>query len=86
MRPLRTKQDILAFVKTLEGVEFPENAHITIVVKEDEFDELIVRGIGKAIDMDTIHHLSDDKVYKIIRSKRSESNQIEDYQGPQLFL
>jgi len=66
MKILRTKQDILAFVKTLEGVQFPDNAHITIVVKENEFDELILRGIGKAIDMNTIHHLSDDKIYKIV--------------------
>ncbi len=86
MKTLRNKQDILTFTKKLEGIQFPDNVYISIIVKDEEFDELVLRGIGKAIDINTIHCLNDDKVYKIVRLEKSDKSVMEDYSGPKLFL
>lgn len=85
MKQIRTKANVIELAETLKGIEFPHNAYVMIRVTSGEFDELVVRGLGKAINMDTINYLHDGKVYQVIRDA-GEEKILGDSNHPELFL
>lgn len=70
MKQIRTKSDVLGLAESLKGMELSHNVFIGVVVTEEEFDELVIRGTGRAVDMNTIHLVHDGKLYKITRDEK----------------
>jgi len=67
MKDIRKKHEIIRFSKELDTFKFPFNVYIGITVSSHQFDELVVSGLGRAIDIDTIQYEHDGKLFKVFR-------------------